>query len=804
MAARRFGSLLFCLCLCVKAPPAGQAAGNAAAQRLVEVDVVVRNQQGTAARLTRDDFRLFDRGQPQSIVSFEAHSPGELRQPPAPLPPLVYVNRSGRDTGPAGATAVLLDGLNTRIEDGAAARGQLLKFLGQIEPGDRVSVYLMGSRLRVMQPHTGESQNPAKPLPPGAVADPNVAGVEEMAAIFSGRDPELHAYGPAERAKRTAEQLVQLARHMGRAPGRKSLIWLSGGIPLTPWDGDPKGLSAEMARVAQALSDSVIAIYPVDAGALFAPKARRAGTETLTRLAALTGGRPFTAPGDLSQVVHAVLAESAVSYTLGFAADAAGAALEFRELRIETAGPNLQLTYPRGYLAGPVPDPAAGRDREIASVLSSPVESQEISLRLELQEITVEGRPAVSLRGLISGDDIARKPDGAGFAMAVDLSCHQISADGADLGGLDFPLVSTLDAAGAERLRQAGATWSRTVRPSSQAAQLRIAAYDRNSGRAGSIFVPLPRHSDDGTPAITFRSETNLALLRFQVSPKKGEFVTDLRPEDIVVKEDGVAQKIAVFEGGRFYPRTVPVEITLLFDCSGSMASAGLINPHVFGPNLLDEYENVRLAIYGFSDDVTRLTTPTRDPETLRKATGGVLMLPHGDTPLFRTIGAVAREAAGTPGNAIRWMVIFSDGESYPASDTALWGKALNDAQDLGVNLYPVTLEGPRTVSSALSAQPQPLEMAAPMPRAGLDGAVSRGRFEELGKLTGGQSFHEVVSTGVLPGILRSLGRQIRFEYVVGYYHPAGGGSSKRRNVTVNWSGRSRGEILGGTRTVVY
>jgi len=68
-------------------------------------------------------------------------------------------------------------------------------------------------------------------------------------------------------------------------------------------------------------------------------------------------------------------------------------------------------------------------------------------------------------------------------------------------------------------------------------------------------------------------------------------------------KRTGRRRKIAVFEGGRFYPRTVPVEISLLFDCSGSMAMAGLINPHVFGPNLLDEFENVRIAIYGFSDD---------------------------------------------------------------------------------------------------------------------------------------------------------------------------------------------------------
>jgi len=96
-----------------------------------------------------------------------------------------------------------------------------------------------------------------------------------------------------------------------------------------------------------------------------------------------------------------------------------------------------------------------------------------------------------------------------------------------------------------------------------------------------------------------------------------------------------------------------------------------------------------------------------------------------------------------------------------------------------------------------LSAIPKPVYLTA-------QDAVSRSRFAGLGESTGGQAFEGAVSTEVLPSILRSIGRQIRFEYVVGYYHPAGSGSGKRRRVTVSWSGRGRGEIMGGTRVVVY
>ncbi len=47
-----------------------------------------------------------------------------------------------------------------------------------------------------------------------------------------------------------------------------------------------------------------------------------------------------------------------------------------------------------------------------------------------------------------------------------------------------------------------------------------------------------------------FRAQTDLTLVRFQVSPAKGQFLDDLRPEDIQVLENGVPQKLSIFEGG--------------------------------------------------------------------------------------------------------------------------------------------------------------------------------------------------------------------------------------------------------------
>jgi hypothetical protein len=116
-------------------------------------------------------------------------------------------------------------------------------------------------------------------------------------------------------------------------------------------------------------------------------------------------------------------------------------------------------------------------------------------------------------------------------------------------------------------------------------------------------------------PAALFRTETNLALVSFQVISGGNAFISDLSADEIELREDGIPQKIAMFEGGRFYPHLSSVEIHLLFDCSGSVQKANALDPHVFSANLLNEFPNVSVAVWGFSErTLVNLTAPTRTP----------------------------------------------------------------------------------------------------------------------------------------------------------------------------------------------
>src|SRR5580700_8305683 len=128
--------------------------------RLVELNVIVRDQNNRPVEgLTKADFTIFDRNKEQKIALFSVSSVHKPVKPSAPLPAGIYTNRpEQRVESPTTVTVVLLDAVNTRIEDQGYAKEQFVKFLSQIRPEDRVAVYALGNQLRVLQDFTGDSK----------------------------------------------------------------------------------------------------------------------------------------------------------------------------------------------------------------------------------------------------------------------------------------------------------------------------------------------------------------------------------------------------------------------------------------------------------------------------------------------------------------------------------------------------------------------------------------------------------------------------------------------------------------------
>lgn len=328
--------------------------------------------------------------------------------------------------------------------------------------------------------------------------------------------------------------------------------------------------------------------------------------------------------------------------------------------------------------------------------------------------------------------------------------------------------------------------------PQILAATSLLLAFAQPAWQSGSQLPGQP--PADEASAVTFRAETNLALVRFQVVAKKNDFVTDLRADEIELREDGIPQKIASFQGGRLNPRTSPIDIHLLFDCSGSIQQARLLDPHIFSANLLDEFAHVRIAIWGFSGkSLVYFTAPTRDANRLNGAMEAVRGMQPGATPLYRSLAEVASRLASAGGDSIRMIVVVSDGLDDSKKDDAE-----RTAQSAGIEVFPV-LVGAQADAASLEASRIPETLQGTLQIMG----ARRSAFIGLAGFTGGRAFE---FPGESPGdlldqVLKRMAAEIRYDYIVGY-SPVSTGSGKPRKVQVVLKDKNRGRIVGGVRDV--
>src|SRR6266849_2065202 len=196
-----------------------------------------------------------------------AQAPAQAPPPPAePPPPNLFSNRFEQKSGtPASVTVILLDALNTKFEDMAYARQQIIKFLGQVQPQDRVALYSLTTHLTVLHDFTSDATRLLQALDrfkrhssatlaasePDPDSGPAETGIAQLDAFLSGAFQREADFFTTNRARQTAGAIEAIANHVARLPGRKNLIWVSGGFPFyIGFDGDaPASPTQETAHV---------------------------------------------------------------------------------------------------------------------------------------------------------------------------------------------------------------------------------------------------------------------------------------------------------------------------------------------------------------------------------------------------------------------------------------------------------------------------------------------------------------------------------------------------------------------------
>jgi VWFA-related protein len=211
----------------------------------------------------------------------------------------------------------------------------------------------------------------------------------------------------------------------------------------------------------------------------------------------------------------------------------------------------------------------------------------------------------------------------------------------------------------------------------------------------------------------TFRVKVELVVLSFAVTDNKGKYVNGLKPNDIVIYEDDIRQKMATFAEGNRAPLQVldngetrplragssPADgatvdlrsnvagtnVFVLFDTSnymyrGFVYASDAIADFIRG---LDRADSI--AVYTYSRNLNRAVPLNRDRTMaiagLRKAVAG------DDSALYNCLLLTLRDAAKVPGRKV--VIVFSNGPDNASMVAPDDVRAV--AEDEGIPIYVIS-----------------------------------------------------------------------------------------------------------------
>ena len=529
---------------------------------LVEFTVVATDEKGNPATdLKKEEISVVQSGKPREVAFFRfegaAFASGAVEPQREQIAPGLFTNRTEYFPGPArNVTAIVIDSLNTLPEDQVAVKAQVMRYLRALAPNTRVAVYAMGQRLQVVHDFTDNLEALRARLSEAKIeynvqptaADERVRLMEQEAEhlddlIERDDDPDADrdAQADAERQKDLAERKSQMARgeeyfaeqlqmrrmnqttaslealgnHIAGIPGRKNLIWITGGIPILTQGARDRWVNSyatQVRGVAQRLATQGIAVYPVQATGLrvgflgtstVAEGTSRGQSEdmhlrpmtrendlrvwsTMDVLADLSGGRAFRNTNDLTAGVSAAANDARGSYSVGFYVPD-NTDNRWHEFDVRVTRPGVRVLHRKGYMSlAPLKQPQNWTEDEWHAAMGNSLGST--GIRLDARADVVPYGLQVLLQ--IAADDLYyKRVNGApvadlevGFGERNRQEWTRLRRDGATITIKERP-----DQAVPASLVRFSKTWS--IEPDTTL--VRLIVRDRMTGRFGVLDMPM-------------------------------------------------------------------------------------------------------------------------------------------------------------------------------------------------------------------------------------------------------------------------------------------------------------------------
>ena len=284
------------------------------------------------------------------------------------------------------------------------------------------------------------------------------------------------------------------------------------------------------------------------------------------------------------------------------------------------------------------------------------------------------------------------------------------------------------------------------------------------AGAAYGQMAPVQKQSSSdphSEPQTTLKVDVNLVNVYVTVTDDHGAPVGGLKKENFVVKEDGIEQKISVFDK----ESALPLSIALAIDTSLStrhdlpleQASAKRFAKAILRP--VDA-----LSVYGFSETVSQATGYTAE---LKRIDEGIDHIRLGAaTALFDAVYTASRSLDRRQGRKV--MVLITDGGD--TISRVNYKEAVRAAEEAEALVYSIIVV--------------PIENSAGREIGGEHALI------QLSEDTGGKYYY-ATSMAQLDEAFRKISDELRTQYLLAYYPSQRASFSQFRRIAVGISGPS-------------
>jgi VWFA-related protein len=520
--------------------------------RLVEISAVATDGKGNPVTdLKKEDFIVLEDGKPQQVSHFFTESVLRNAPPPPRLPKGIYTNRPEfLPRAPKSVTAIVIDYLNTPWTSQTATREQLLAVLKTLGENDVVAIYTLSHTLTVLHDFTADKDtlearlrkfDGMLTLQSKSTSDLISLSSNRWSSVFSERraDAEGAYLATMQRTRTmlTINSMALLARHMAGIPGRKNLIWMSAGFPVsvlptnattvrhlgaadgfrtanmpnpeTAADSGSATLFLDaMERLIQTLNNAGVSVYGLDVMSLVVPMVNaehgfssavtnqvlsqftqsQHAKASLADLSARTGGVATLGAADLESPMRRALDDSHYSYALAYYTTNPKNDGKFRKIEIKLNRPGVKLRFREGYAAAErsvSPSPSAKADLDEA--VRSPINQTAVLLTAQMLP---KGADELSLVLQIEPTQLSFQQSGDAWEALLDLMFFQKTPEG-KLNGIQVTLPMKLNQESYQAVLKKGLLYRRTVPRDAGAVALRVVVRDARNGATGTLDIPL-------------------------------------------------------------------------------------------------------------------------------------------------------------------------------------------------------------------------------------------------------------------------------------------------------------------------